>query len=88
MYTIPTIQTELTEEGIALQKRIEERSEPLKDISSFYAEARKLEEEARAKAELEEVKNLPPVKLSPEQHIEKLTEQLEKLTKQLEGKGE
>lgn len=88
MYELPKLQTQLSKEGIAIQKRIEERAEPLKNISAYYDEVRKLEEEARAKAEAEEMANMPPVALTPEQHIAKLTEAVLKLTKQLEGKGE
>lgn len=79
---------EKKQEQIDFQKIANEREEPLKNISSFYAEQRKLEEEKRKQAEAEEIKNLPPVPLTPEQHIAKLTEAVAKLTKQLEGKGE
>ncbi|KOS67116.1 hypothetical protein AEA09_14785 [Lysinibacillus contaminans] len=88
MYELPKLQTELSEEGKAIQKRIEERAEPLKNISAYFDEVRKQEEEARAKAEAEEIKNLPPVPLTPEQHIAKLTEAIALLTEKIEGKGE
>ncbi|MDM5249631.1 hypothetical protein [Lysinibacillus sp. G4S2] len=88
MYELPKLQIELSKEGQAIQKRIEERVEPLKNISAYYDEVRKLEKEARAKAEAEEIKNLPPVPLTSEQHMAKLTEAIAKLTEKLEGKGE
>ncbi|MFJ7738868.1 hypothetical protein ACIQ2D_21410 [Lysinibacillus sp. NPDC097287] len=83
MYELPKLQTELSEEGKAIQQRIAERAEPLKNISAYYDEVRKLEEEARAKAEAEEIKNLPPVPQTPEQQIAKLTEAVIELTEQL-----
>ncbi|MDF2039865.1 hypothetical protein P2R12_23265 [Cytobacillus oceanisediminis] len=75
-----------------IQKLIEERQEPLKNIASFYEEQRKAEAEARAKAEAEELAKLPPKPLTPEERQEKqlaeLTKAVAELTNKLKGDAE
>ncbi|MEA1853025.1 hypothetical protein U9M49_07975 [Cytobacillus sp. OWB-43] len=81
-------QAEMTEHGKAIMESIEHRKQPLKDISSYYAEARRQEEEARKQQEAEELANMPAPVLSPEQQqIAELTQQLAALNKKLDGMG-
>ena len=79
---------ETTTEGIEILKRIEEGQEPLKDIASYYDEARKQEELKRQQQLEEEIASLPPVPLTAEQHIAKLTEAVATLTEKLDKLGE
>lgn len=88
MYEMPKIQTELTEEGKAIQKRIEERAESLKSISSYYDEARKEEEEKRKQAEAEEIANAPAKPFTTDEQIQMLTKAVAELTTKLDAKGE
>lgn len=79
------------QEQIDFQKILKEREEPLRNISAFYQEQRKLEAEARAKAEAEELASLPPKPLSTDDHIQLLTKAVAELTLKLnevKGKGE
>ncbi|WP_368298546.1 hypothetical protein [Cytobacillus firmus] len=71
-----------------IQKLIEERQEPLKNISSYYDEARKQAEEARAKAEAEELAKLPPKPLTSEEQLAELTKAVAELTNKLKGDAE
>ncbi|MGD6815498.1 hypothetical protein ACQCVE_00290 [Metabacillus sp. 113a] len=73
---------------IDIQKLIEERQQPLKDLSIGFAEIRQAEEEARKKAEAEELALLPPKQLSVEEQIKLLTKAVAELTINLERKGE
>lgn len=74
-------------EQIDFQKIIKDREEPLKDISSFYQEARKQEEQKQKELEEEMNKNLPPVPPTPEQQTEKLIAAVESLAKKIEALG-
>lgn len=68
-------------------KRLEERQRPIKNISAYYEEARKQEEEARKKAEGEELAKLPPKTLTTDEQIQQLTKAVVQLTLKLEEKG-
>lgn len=69
-----------------IQKLIEERQEPLKNISAFYEEQRNAEEEAPAKAE--ELAKLPPKQFTPEEQLAELTKAVAELTNKLKGDAE
>lgn len=75
-------------DGKDVLKRIEERAEPLKNISAYYEEARKQEIEARLKAEAEELAKLPPKPLTADEQIQLLTKAVAELTLKLDAKGD
>lgn len=75
-------------EQIDFQKVLEKREEPLKNISAYYDEQRKLEAEAIKKAESDELAKLPPKPLTTDEQIQALTEAVASLTKQLNEKGD
>jgi hypothetical protein len=74
-----------------LQKVIEERQKPLKDISAGYEELRKAKEaEAKKKAEQEKVQKIDLTNgenMTTEQKLELLTKAVAELTLKLEEKG-
>jgi hypothetical protein len=71
-----------------IQKLIEDKNAPMKDLQAGFEEIRKADAEAKAKKEAEELAKLPPKPLTPEQHIELLTKAVAELTIKLDGKGE
>ncbi|MBD7935928.1 hypothetical protein H9655_02710 [Cytobacillus sp. Sa5YUA1] len=88
MTQVTLAQQEITEEGKKILQRIEHSKQPLKDISSYYEEARQLEAETRKQQEAEELANMPAPVLSPEQQqLAELTQQLAALNKKLDGVG-
>lgn len=75
-----TINNEATDFGIEIAKRVKERQEPLNNISAYYDEARKIEEDARAEAEALDIASQPPKALTTDEHIQLLTKTLAELT--------
>lgn len=68
-----------SEHGLEIERRMQERQEPLKNISAYYDEAKKVEEDAKAKAEAYILAMQPPETLTKEQ-IQSLGILVEQLT--------
>ena len=79
--------TEISEFGLEIAKRVEERQQPLKDIASYYDEARKVEADALANAEAHALASLPAKPLTTDEQIQALTKMVTDLTKQI-SKGD
>jgi len=77
--------TEISEHGMEIAKRVEERQAPMKSIASYYDEARKVEEDAIAKAEAYALSQQPAKALSTDEQIANLTSLVAELTKHIKG---
>ncbi|MFC6040120.1 hypothetical protein ACFPYN_11880 [Paenisporosarcina macmurdoensis] len=80
------LMTELSEFGMEIQNRITERQQPLKDIASYYDEAKRVETEAIEKAEAYALSQQPAKALSTDEQIANLTNLVAELTKQMGAK--
>lgn len=80
------LSTEISEHGMEIQTRITERQQPLKDIASYYDEAKRVETEANEKAEAYALSQQPAKALSTDEQIANLTNLVAELTKQMGAK--
>lgn len=72
-----------SEHGMEIEKRIKERQEPLKNISAYYDEARKVEEEVQQKAEAYIKALQPSPVMTTDEQIQALTKVVAELTTKL-----
>ena len=72
-----------SEHGMEIEKRIKERQEPLKNISAYYDEARKVEEDIKEKADayIRESQSAPV--MTTDEQIQALTKVVAELTTKL-----
>jgi len=75
-----------SEHGLEIERRMNERQEPLKNISAYYDEAKKVEEDARTNAEAY-IQSLQPAQaMSTDEQIQALTKTVAELTVKLGAK--